>query len=290
MHIDRSTIAMGWKRYGFTVFSLILWGGLSCGEAKPKPECKESEHIFTNFAASPDVNRDADGNPRSTYLRVFQLRSASMVGQASFDAIWSEPGSLFADSLLDGPRELIIKPGERISRRLVRHPEAYLILIVGNFRQTQGTNRWRSQINLPAHGEQCAKVAQGEQPPALTIDVLLDGYQIFTKTNFQATSYFESPPNTVSNRIEADPDWRDPGSQPGSPGPVAAPQPPHSRPATRMTQQQEVRQPEPSAQRSKSQIEEESSPARNPRLRRRKKKITPPSTQKQNQEPEVPLL
>jgi type VI secretion system VasD/TssJ family lipoprotein len=278
---------MIWKLFGLMVMVLSSSAVCGCGGSEPRPECKESEDLFLNFSASTDLNRDVDGSARSTYVHVFQLSNASMAAQATFAALWSEPKALLADTLLDGPRELILTPGGRIARRLIRHPDANILLFVGNFRQMQADNRWRSMVALPAATDPCAVSGPGKHPSALTVDLLVDGYQIYSKTNFQATTRFEAFPNTTTGSVVQDPDWREPGSRPASPPPANAPQPavqPSAATRPAAAAHEDETRPEPSA----SPQYEESGPARNPRLRRVKKKAPPASPRKQ--ESEVPLL
>ena len=272
-----------WNRYRFQVVFFWFWGLMACGGAEPRPECTESEEVFVNFRASADLNRDLEGNPRSTHLQVFQLSVISVLEQGSFSALWTEPKSLLADALLDGPRKLTLNPGGYMARRLIRHPDARAILIVGNFRQIQGDSRWYSQVALPPPGDPCATYKKGKQPPPMTVNVLLDKYQIYFKANFQAPVYEHRPVGTQPSPVVNDADWPDPNVQPPPPKPVFRPRQPvaQPRPAPRRT--------EPPPRPAASEPKERTGPARNPRLRRKKKKEQPPPPP-QRQESEVPLL
>lgn len=289
MNIERNAAAMKWKRCSLSGFFVSLSVFYGCGGAEPQPECKESEYVYLTFRASPELNRDVDGSPRSTYLHVSQLRNAAMAEQAPFQALWSEPKSLLADALLDGPRELVLIPGGQVERRLARHPDANLLLFVGNFRQIQGDNRWRVLVALPPMRNPCANTEKSKRPPPLKVGLLLDGYQIYSSTNFQAITPFEAPPKTTSGSVAAEPpDWREPGTQPASPGSVSTSSPPDNRPVAPQPVQstpREEKQPQPAAVQP---TEEEPRPVQNPRSSRTRKK-TPPSAPKK-QEAEVPLL
>lgn len=121
-------------------------------------------HLDLTLNASQSLNPDAQGRPLYTVVQVFQLKSLEAVEAAGSPAELSP--KLVEGDLVGEPYELTLGPGEQLSRKLARAPEARYLIVQGMFfRSSEAERSW----SVHPLGESCSN----EQ-----VSFALEGYRI----------------------------------------------------------------------------------------------------------------
>lgn len=133
---------------------------------KPPPPCNPDEKNFKTFrlVVQPELmNMDDEGNPRTTVLRVYQLKGGRTLDAMDFDTVFKTPEDFFGDELM-GQKELPVYPErpEVIDIDIV--PEATHVVAVALFREPTG-NTWYSEWEVPMfHGYSVCNAETRKQP------------------------------------------------------------------------------------------------------------------------------
>jgi type VI secretion system VasD/TssJ family lipoprotein len=113
-------------------------------EVKP---CEEAEKLTLILDGAPNLNRGPDGQPLSTVVRIYQLKSVQRIQNISLDELIRSEKDALADDLLD-TKEVTLAPLARIFPELPRKPEATHVAIAAFFRRPTGSS-WRALAALP---------------------------------------------------------------------------------------------------------------------------------------------
>lgn len=168
----------------FAILTAITAAG--CGAAV-RPTCKVPDVIELQLEASDRVNSDEAGRSLPTLLRIYQLAEVTSLEQSSFEDVWQGAAATLGADLL-GADEITIYPGQKLSRRVDRNPEANYVVSMAVFRQPAGSV-WRAVVELPRPGDPCAETGrEPTQPPTATlpISVLLEDYRVEAVAGFVA--------------------------------------------------------------------------------------------------------
>jgi type VI secretion system VasD/TssJ family lipoprotein len=121
------------------------------------------------------LNPDREGYARSVVVRVYQLEGADAFDRASFEELWRDPsGGSAARSVVAGPDELILVPGQLDKRALRRNVKATHVGVAANFREHQGLVGWKVAAPL-APVNPCPSQLD---PTTARLGMELDGYTI----------------------------------------------------------------------------------------------------------------
>lgn len=149
-----------WARFD-ALAGLALLGASGCGGAKPAGECKETDLVLLEVVPSVVLNQGEDGASRSVVLHVYQLAEGDLLTRATYEEMWGEsPGATLGGARLSGPDEALLVPGQRLTLRLKRHPEAPYLAVVAKYRRADGS--WRLLAELPPAIDPCGP---GRRPP-----------------------------------------------------------------------------------------------------------------------------
>jgi len=98
--------------------------------------------------AAPDLNRDADGNPLSVVVRVYQLKEPAAFSRLTFDlAAGARSDAELFDGACLGRTELVLVPGAACTATPELAPDTRYVGLVGLFRQPD-PQRWRWLVSL----------------------------------------------------------------------------------------------------------------------------------------------
>jgi type VI secretion system protein VasD len=131
------------------------------------------------------VNPDAQGRPLPTVVQVLQLASVTGFEGKDFAEIYRGPKDALGDDLVKVD-ELLVDPGQGLSRWVPRDPKTKFLAAVGVFRMPSGTT-WKSVYAVPAAYESECKPQQGERkgPPNKRDEAFsfsLEDYRISSST------------------------------------------------------------------------------------------------------------
>ncbi|HEY6881018.1 MAG TPA: type VI secretion system lipoprotein TssJ [Polyangiales bacterium] len=111
---------------------------------QPAPQCNAFETIDLELSPDPRLNPDREGYARSAVVRIYQLEGSEAFERASFDELWRDTsGGSAARSVVSGPDELVIIPGQLDKRALLRNPKATHVGVAVNFREHQELFGWK---------------------------------------------------------------------------------------------------------------------------------------------------
>jgi type VI secretion system protein VasD len=111
--------------------------------------------IDVEIVAAERLNPDEANQSLPTLVRLLQLKAAGKLEAADFGAVYRGDKEALAEDLLQVD-ELVVSPGETVSKRLTRDKEAAVLGVVGVFRRPSG-GTWRRIVELP-RGSRAAKV------------------------------------------------------------------------------------------------------------------------------------
>jgi type VI secretion system protein VasD len=147
----------------------------ACGHTPP-PEpapCDAPEPLILTLRAADRLNPDDAGQSLATAVRVYQLKKADKLGEATLDDLIEKGKELLGADVL-GEEELTLQPGEKQQRTLERPAEMGFIGVVAMFRRPTG-NGWRLMHRLPAFDtKHCHPPADGKPRAPLSVQVLLE--------------------------------------------------------------------------------------------------------------------
>lgn len=163
------------------VLLVACLAGPGCAGARaPRPAAACSLPVTIALQPSERSNPDEHGRALPTVVRLLQLRGATRLAQADFDALWERPEATLDDELVHA-QALTVFPGQPTRVPLALDPHTRFLAGVAIFRQPVGT-QWRALVALPAVTQRCAA-----KPVGAAVDFALDGHRI------EARSHLLSP-------------------------------------------------------------------------------------------------
>lgn len=144
--------------------------GVGCSGVKvvvPGPPAS----VTVQLTASPALNPDAQGQSLPTVVRIYVLKSAARLEKADYEPVYGEPREALLDDVLQ-VEELMVSPGQAMTRVLARDPAARAVAVVAVVRRPAGVT-WRAIAQLPA-GARPMKDAKKDAPLVFS----LEGYRV----------------------------------------------------------------------------------------------------------------
>lgn len=140
----------------------------------PPPPCTQPEPIQVLLKAGELMNPDDSGQSFPTIVRVYLLKSGTILETAAAEEVQRGDRELLGSELLE-MQEVTVRPGKYERIFFKRNEDARVVAVVGLFRTPVG-NSWRLIQNLPpADPDHCHKSVQPSGP---RIGVVLDGSRI----------------------------------------------------------------------------------------------------------------
>lgn len=99
--------------------------------------------------AAENLNPDTSLVSLPVRLKVYQLSDVTLFKEATFRQLWKSDITTLSATLKD-KKELTVNPGETLSIKMPRHPQAEFIAVVGVFRQHED-NGWKTIKPLPGN-------------------------------------------------------------------------------------------------------------------------------------------
>ncbi|WP_136066954.1 type VI secretion system lipoprotein TssJ [Modicisalibacter radicis] len=106
------------------------------------------ERVRVTIDSDESLNPDADGEPLSVVIRIYQLTEKPPFATASPRQLWRDGGSVLGDSLLSR-RELTLLPGERKVDIAALAPSAQFVGVAAFFRNTVSAD-WQVLLDAEA--------------------------------------------------------------------------------------------------------------------------------------------
>ncbi len=100
------------------------------------------------LTAGPRLNPDDSGQSLPTVFRILLLASASRAESASYEALYRGDKDALGEDVL-AQEEVVLNPGETVTRRISADRPARALLVLGIFRKPTGTS-WR--VIVPIEG------------------------------------------------------------------------------------------------------------------------------------------
>jgi type VI secretion system protein VasD len=97
--------------------------------------------------ASDRLNPDESGQSLPTVIRLYLLKSPAKLEAADFDDLYRRAKELLGEDLVS-VEELVLSPGDKVTRRLAPEKAARALAAVAIFRRPVGGN-WRAVVELP---------------------------------------------------------------------------------------------------------------------------------------------
>ncbi|WP_417329782.1 type VI secretion system lipoprotein TssJ [Halomonas cupida] len=101
----------------------------------------QNEKVVVTLEGDEYLNPDADDNPLSVVVRIYQLDSLTAFNAASPQLLWQDSGEALGDSLLS-EREVVMLPQGEVVDSAPMAVETRYIAVAAFFRQVPD-NRWR---------------------------------------------------------------------------------------------------------------------------------------------------
>ena len=98
--------------------------------------------------ADAQLNTDAQGQPASLALRIYQLRDADAMRRASFDSLYDNEVHTLGSSLVRSPDRLFLQPGQNREIQVPLDAETRTLAVMGAFRELERA-RWRQVLAVP---------------------------------------------------------------------------------------------------------------------------------------------
>ena len=116
------------------------------------PKCKVAG-LEASLTAAQRLNMDEEGNSLPLVVRMFQLKSATAIKNADFEAMWQDPKEALGEDLLS-VAEMTLFPDQTEVREIPRESDARYVAVMGVFRKQTGTT-WRAwkRIQTPNAAE-----------------------------------------------------------------------------------------------------------------------------------------
>lgn len=126
-----------------TVTLLVLVGCslFSSGGGTPAP-------VGITLRAANRLNPDEGGRSLPTVVRVYQLKAASKIEVADYDALYRRDKAVLGEDLVQVD-EMVLAPGQDQSRSLARDRATRFVAVVAMVRRPSGYS-WRSIVELPS--------------------------------------------------------------------------------------------------------------------------------------------
>jgi len=113
---------------------------------EPRKAC-EVQQVSLSIVASDTINPSRDGEARPAVVRVYQLREAIGLHNATFEEVWrDEKEALGSDIVMRG--EAYAYPNTRTDIAFQRNPDANAVAIAALYRSHQGKS-WFITFDLP---------------------------------------------------------------------------------------------------------------------------------------------
>jgi len=113
---------------------------------EPRKAC-EAQQVSMSIVASDTINPSAQGESRPVVVRVYQLREAIGLNNATFEQVWrDEKEALGGDIVMRG--EAYAYPNTRTEIAFQRNPDANAVAIAALYRGHQGKS-WFITFDLP---------------------------------------------------------------------------------------------------------------------------------------------
>lgn len=159
--------APSWARWiagPLLALPLVVLGCKKKDEDTCKPEEKGFAKVRVVVQATPEINLDAEGTPRATSLKVFQIKGGrSLDVPLDFRQVWQDAPSAFGDELLK-EEELTIYPDKIDVFDIEPDPEATHIVAAAIFREPLGSS-WYAEWEVPEfHGDSVCMAEKKKQP------------------------------------------------------------------------------------------------------------------------------
>ncbi len=122
---------------------------------------KQPARIPMVLSASANVNPDANGQPLSVVVRVYQLKDKGRLEAADYNAILRSEKETLSDDLLER-QERMVQPGTQEMLEIQTNPMANYIGAVALFRNPSG-DTWRQIIPINKSKAQRLTVTLREQ-------------------------------------------------------------------------------------------------------------------------------
>jgi type VI secretion system protein VasD len=139
------------------LFALGLAAG--CSHDPPPPPvvvapCTTPEPLRVSLQASQRLNPGERGEALATVIRIYQLKSSTKIGNASFDDLLDHDRDALGEDFL-AVQEVTINPGDKLDPPLLRNADATTLGAVALFRQPAGST-WRAIVKLaPPDPQHC---------------------------------------------------------------------------------------------------------------------------------------
>nr|WP_300308099.1 type VI secretion system lipoprotein TssJ [Halomonas sp.] len=101
----------------------------------------KNERVIVALDADEELNPDAEGNPLSVVVRIYQLDSLTAFNAASADELWRSGKDSLGESLL-AERETVMLPGKQVTDSAPMNPDTKYVGVAAFFRQVPD-QRWR---------------------------------------------------------------------------------------------------------------------------------------------------
>ncbi|MBR9771386.1 MAG: type VI secretion system lipoprotein TssJ [Gammaproteobacteria bacterium] len=108
----------------------------------------QQERVIVAFKGDESLNLDAEGNPLSVVVRIYQLDALTAFNAANSEALWASASDSLGDSLL-GEREVVVLPGRTQVEVAPMAPGTRYVAVVAFFRQIEGEG-WRLVFDAEA--------------------------------------------------------------------------------------------------------------------------------------------
>ncbi len=128
--------------------ALILISLVMSGCTVVKTVWKPYDEI--ELIATQDVNPDGNDRASPIQLRIYQLTSRTTVDNLEFDELYFNGEALLSDELLSLD-EVILQPGESLSRKIALQDTAGFIAVVAAFRNLD-TSKWKFVYDVHDYG------------------------------------------------------------------------------------------------------------------------------------------
>jgi type VI secretion system VasD/TssJ family lipoprotein len=168
----------------FPIVLAALMAGDGCkGCKKEPPTCNPDDEAFETIhvvvQASENLNPDAEGNPLSVQLRIYQLAGDQTLEMIDFEQVWHEGGEVaFGDDYL-AEEVATIHPGRPDHLEIKPEADARFVVATAIFNEPIGQDWFRVWEVPKYHGHSVCNAKKKKKPwPDPCFHVLLDRFAI----------------------------------------------------------------------------------------------------------------
>ncbi|MDN0083410.1 type VI secretion system lipoprotein TssJ [Crenobacter sp. SG2305] len=109
--------------------------------------CAGPKDVSVVGEAAPGINRNAQGQPLSVLLRIYQLKSSQAFSHMTFDSLASgKPESELLGNTLISMKEMLLLPGGKVTLPDTLQEETQYVGVVGLFRRPDA-HHWRFLVS-----------------------------------------------------------------------------------------------------------------------------------------------